>query len=260
MPRLLINGEWFEAVASDSVYESEYEQLLITNASHLYPDFHLVKFKVDVQSEHGAGRPDLALVDKNYRRWWVVEVELGHHPLKSHVEKQVRIFARARYGQEHARALAERGGLDRDKLVEMMRGTQPRVLVLVNVPRSEWSGWLAPYEALVGVVEVFRSYRNQYVLRINGDQPEALTDDLTVCVLDTTLRRCLRVESPAALPAGDEFSILYQDEVSSWHVLKASDTVWLHPRGRYPLPPNAQYFALLQRGDGQLVLTLHAPS
>jgi hypothetical protein len=36
-------------------------------------------------SEYGSKKPDLALIDRDYRAWWVVEVELAHHSLHHHV-------------------------------------------------------------------------------------------------------------------------------------------------------------------------------
>lgn len=255
MPKLLINGEWYESVASDSIYEPEFESLLMANSKFLYPDFYLVKFKMNAQSPDGTGRPDLALIDKGYRSWWVVEVELGHHPLESHVRQQVRIFARAHYGAKHAEYLAQKDAeLDQGKLKEMMLGLQPRVLVLVNVPRPSWQHPLATYDALLGVVEIFRSARNHHVLRINGEQPEPLSDELSLCSVDSAIRRSLIVESPAALPSGDRFQIAFDDQVSTWTILRTRDRIWLHPTGRYPLPTNEKRFVLRRRSDGSLSL------
>src|SRR5665647_377735 len=101
MPRVMIDGRWFDPVSSKSLYEADYENALVEHASDLFPGYRCVPFKVLVESEYGIGKPDLALVDNEYRSWYVVEVELDTHPLKSHVEDQVRKFALGHYTDKH---------------------------------------------------------------------------------------------------------------------------------------------------------------
>src|SRR5260370_3290004 len=127
----------------------------------------MMPFKTTISSEHGDSKPDFALVDRQYRRWWVVEVELAHHPL-SHVAWQVSVFASGGYGDSHASYLAgQSAAVNRDALAQMMRGAPPGGLVIVNAPASEWSRSLARWGALLAVVETFRSDRNHHVLRSN---------------------------------------------------------------------------------------------
>ena len=92
MARFLLGDEWFDQLSSTALYESEYERLLLSNARALFPDYHVVEFKPIIQSEYGTAKPDLALVDRDLRLWWVVEVELAHHSLKGHVLPQVEIL------------------------------------------------------------------------------------------------------------------------------------------------------------------------
>jgi hypothetical protein len=237
--RLLARGEWFDPLAADAVYEADYEALLLQQGRELYPGFHVLKFKKKVTSEFGNGIPDLCLIEENYRSWWVVEVELGSHPLHSHVESQVRLFASARYGRDEAAYLAKQSRrLLQIKLEAMMRGDPPRVLVLVNQNRPEWAGSLARFGALLAVVEVFRSDRNNVILRINGDQiPTEHHDVVTRCKIDPGLRGSLAVLSPAALEVerNARVTLRFQGQISDWQRLDAGNKVWLMPAGKSPL-------------------------
>ena len=199
--RLLIDGEWFDAVSSEGQYESDFEAIVKSRAGSLFPSFKVVPFRLPVESEEGRRIPDLALIDRDYRYWWVVEVEMAHHSLNGHVLPQVEVFSRGKYGEEHSAYLADRSeNLDQASLADMIKGPQPRVLVVVNRNVPEWIEPIHRRDGLVAVVEVFRSSRNRHILRINGDYPEgADANVVSGCRLDPSLPGLLELDSPAAL-------------------------------------------------------------
>lgn len=257
MARLLLRGETYESVSPNALFEGDYERLLLTHRDALYPHGHLVPFKCNVDSEFGRARADLALIDKSYRKWWVVEVETADHSLEGHVEPQVRALANGKYGADHARYLsAQSPDLDHNSLSEMVRGAQPRVLVLVNRACPEWIAPLRRWDARIGIVEIFRSPRSVEVLRINGEHPEMNEDVLSACRIDPILRRSLVIDSPAALPVeeGGLVQIWYEGGVSDWKRVSTSDVVWLMPIRRSPLPHGVVEFSLVRDGSGQLRL------
>lgn len=258
MARLLINGEWFDSISPESIYESDFEDLLLMNAQYLYPTFFAARFKGTVESEHGRAKADLALVDRSYRSWWVVEVELGSHPLRSHVEQQVAILATAKYGEPEAAQLARHAPeLNAAALAEMMRGRQPRVLVIVNQAKPDWIPALARYNAIVGVAELFRSRRDHLnVLRINGEHPAAVGDVVSVCRVDGVMPNSLRVDSPASLgfSADEKAEIWFEGNVTEWVRLDSGTAAWLVPARRNPLPFGLRSFTLQRGDDGRLML------
>lgn len=133
MPRLMLEGRWFDPVSARSLYEADYENALVAHARHLFPGYRCVPFKFPVESEFGTGIPDLALIDNDYRSWYVVEVELDTHPLRGHVEEQVQKFASGKYDETHALYIHRKApDLSLDSLKQMLLGDQPRVLVLVS--------------------------------------------------------------------------------------------------------------------------------
>jgi hypothetical protein len=256
MARLLIRGEWFDSVSSTAYWESEYEQLVAQQADALFPSFHLVPFKADVASEYGTAKADFALIDKLYRGWWVIEAELAHHSLSGHVLPQVQKLASGNYGPGHARYLhAQRADLDPVALSEMMKGIQPRVLVVVNSPVPKWQAELRRFDAMVTVLEIFRSGSNEHVLRLNGDYPTPPPDALSRCRWDRSIRRFLVVESPAALgsPAGGIYEIEVEGSMTRWQRIDLKDTVYLNPMKSAALPEATAY--LLSNEGGRLVLS-----
>ena len=252
--RLLSNHEWYEPVSSEGQRESDFEDLVIGRATSLFPDFHAVRFKTPVESEEGRKIPDFALVDRNYRYWWVVEVEMAHHSLERHVIPQVEVFSRGKYGQEHCDYLVENGdALDHAALSDMIKGAPPRVLVVVNRSVPCWIEPIRRLEGLVAVVEVFRSERNRHILRINGDYPS--TSDasvVTYCRLDSAIPRLLQIDSPAGLGIGnrERLSIFLDGGLTNWERLDIQDKVWLNPSERNPLTANQEYL-ILQEINGQ---------
>jgi hypothetical protein len=255
--RLLHRGEFYDSISPGALFEDDYERLLIANRLELYPAWHLVKFKQIVESEYGSARADLALIDKRYRGWWVVEVERGSHSLSGHVEPQVRSLATGQYTTAHADALhRELPTLNARALTELVRGEQPRVLVLVNEPRPEWKADLARWKAKVGVVEIFRSHRDVDVLRVNGDHPDDLGDVITYCKLDPLLPTALLVSSPAAIGVrnGERVELLYNGGLTEWKRIDSADSAWLMPTRRAPLPEEPSNYLIMEDESGKLIL------
>jgi hypothetical protein len=257
MARLLSRGEFYEKVSAQSVFEEDFERLLVANAADLYPSWHCLPFKQVVESEFGPAKSDLALVDRKYRRWWVVEVELASHSLHQHVEPQVRSLATGAYISAHAEALhLSRPDLELRALKDMVLGEQPRVLVLVNESRPDWIPSLHRWNARLGVVEIFRSSRNVDVLRVNGEHPDDLGNVLTNCRVDALLRRSLVVGSPAALPVvpGGRLEIIFEGGTTQWRRIQSANCVWLMPVRRSPLPHGISEYQITQDNSGKLIL------
>lgn len=211
MARVYFNGAWFNSVRSQSWLERDYEQLLLSRSSDLFPRWISVPFKTDVIGEDGVvKRPDIALIDPHYRKWCVVEIELAHHDIFGHVLPQVSVFCTGEYHEGHARHLANQdGSLDASKLNQMMTGLPPDVMVVVDRPDTGWKRHLKPFGALLGIVEPFRGPNDELMFRVNGDQPEPPGNVLTRCSRGD-LRRFWKVHSPAALPQPSRGDALFE--------------------------------------------------
>ena len=149
MAKILLGDEWFDELASTSLYESEFETILFQEAARIFPEYYAVPFKSIVLSEDGDAKADFALIHRDYRSWWVVEAEMGHHSLEGHVLPQVRRLSRAIYPDAEAEYLCGQDSiLDSARVREMIKGGHPRVLVVVNIPVPGWKEQLRPFNAV----------------------------------------------------------------------------------------------------------------
>ena len=256
MPKLRYRNEWFYELAPTALYESEFEDILIQNADIICSSSIIVPFKMTVSSNDGSARADLAIISEDYRDWYVVEVELIKHSLHGHVIPQIRVFRDASYGQEVAEYLATKNSkLGLEKLADMMRGQQPRVLVIVDKTDPEWERELRRYDVFLIVFEIYRSDRNHYMFRIDGDLSPLALDVLTYCEFDAVVPRFLVVSSPAALDfsAGKRVKIFVEGQVTEWERIDIADQCYLTPVGRMPIEPGRKY-ALVKTGDGEYLI------
>ena len=260
MARILHNDEWFEEIASRGHYESEFEKVLQQEAERLFTSYHFVPFKATVYSEEDADarEPDFALIHQSYRSWWVVEVELGHHPLNGHVLPQVRTLARAKYGRVEADYLCRRNpDLDKNKVIEMFKGDAPRVLVIVNAPVDGWEEQLRAFGAKVVVCQIFRSRLNRYVLRLNGECPSENDEVITTCACSQLIHRLLEIHAPTQLPLQRDEQVLlyYEGQASAWERIDTAGQVFLHALRDHNLEPGKRY-EIIRQSDGTLVIRL----
>jgi hypothetical protein len=255
--RVLYRGDWFDPLARPgALSELEFEKLVFQEAEYFFPNFAMVKYRLDVASDEGNRRPDFALIHREYKSWWVVEVELIHHSLHGHVLPQVAVFAAGTYGPALAEYFAsDSAELDVHAVSEMIKGSPPRVLVIANAYSEEWERALVPYGALLVVVEVFRSSRNRHLFEYRGAELEGDPDVVTVCRRDHLLPRLLIVDSPAALMALPDgpITIYFEGTPSEWTRLSASDRVWLSPRRQSPFDDTVRRVELVTDSSGRLL-------
>ncbi len=228
MARILHQNVWYEQISSESLYEEEYERILRLNGHIIFPKHKLVKFNNTVLSEEGSAKADFALIDLEYRGWWVVEVELAHHPFEGHVRPQVEILANAEYGDIIAENLcANEPSLDLGRMKSVIRGQQPRVVVIVNAPVPKWVSELRRYDAIVTILEIFRSRHNLHIFRLNGEAPINGEGIRSLCKVE--LSRFIRVLSPGILPVanGGKMNVFFRDGISEWTRLDTQDRVYV---------------------------------
>jgi hypothetical protein len=254
MAKLLVSGRWYEEVGPTSLYEADLERIIVDQAPVLYPQFHAVSFKCTVYSEEDAAQADLALIERAYKEWWVVEVEKPNHSLDGHVLPQVRTLSRAVYGPTEAAVICSQCKcLEHTRVADMMKGKQPRVLVIVNARVPHWIEPLKKYDAMVATIEIFRSDRNEHIFRINGEAPCPRQEVISTCYLDRAIPRFVLVEAPSALgvePKG-KVMIRVDDCATQWIRVDAQDRVWLTSVGPNPLSPGVKY-DIVKGDDGAL--------
>ena len=254
MARILFKDAFFEEMAPGSMLETDFESVVVDRGNLIFPDFFVVPFKTTVSSEDDSAKADLALVERNYRTWWVVEVELGNHSFEGHVLPQVRTLARASYGEEEGKALCTScPELELQRVLDMMKGRQPRVLVVVDADRREWVQSLRSYDAELLALQMFRSDRNEHGFRIDGYLPTSPISVVSECSFDNLVPRFVVVHSPALLgvTAGKVLKIRYGQYMTEWQRIDSQDKVWLAPARQNPLSRSETYL-IVRSEDGTL--------
>lgn len=257
MARLLVDGSWFDPVQADSIYESDLEDLIIKQAPIIYPNYWVIKYKRVINSEYGNAIPDLAFIEKDYRAWYLCEVELGSHNLYSHVIPQVSVFSNARVGGAEASYMATKDtNLDENQLTAMMKGVPPGVVVLVNTFDPVWREALSQWGALVGYIELYRDPGQRLIMRINGDDLTIPAELISECVRDAHLPNALRVNAPAPIEqlANPDLELWYEGGRTLWKVLRSGGSCWLLPKERCPLGAKDQRFTITRDANTRIRL------
>ncbi|MBC6405229.1 MAG: hypothetical protein GDA41_05800 [Rhodospirillales bacterium] len=253
----MFDGQWFNPVQADSIYESDLEDLIIKQAPVIYPNYWVIKYKRVIASEYGTAIPDLAFIEKSYRAWYLCEVELGSHDLFAHVMPQVSVFCNALVGRAEACYLAKKETmLDVSQLTAMMQGVRPGVLVLVNAFDPRWWRALTESGALVGLIELYRDSGQRFIMRINGDDLHIPEQLISECVRDKLLPNALRVSAPAPIDqlANPDLELWYEGGRTVWKVLRTGGSCWLLPKERCPLRVKDQRYIITRDTNARVRL------
>jgi len=223
----------------------------------IFPGFKYANFKCLISSDFDVRKADFALIEEQYRSWWVCELETADHSLEGHVLPQVRTFVAGRYGASAVEYLVNAcPGLDRTRLTRLVRTEQPQVLVVVNRYSELWARAISNEGAYLGVFEIFRSEAGQFVFRVNGFIPKPHPEQLSVCEVDATMPRLLRVCSPGAATfiSGARYPINLDGAVAEWRAIVTQDSVWLSPLSGAQLP-RARGYSLSRDAFGNFYLS-----
>ena len=239
MPRLFHKQTEYKQQSPDAMYESDYEKLVYQLSPELFPNFLMVEFKSIVCNETESAKADFALIHKQYKAWWVVEVEMADHSLERHVIPQIQVLLTARYGSETINSLvATHGSLDRSRLTSMVKNQQPRILVIVNKNIASWNLRLEKMGVEIMSLEVYISQYNQYIFKVDGGLPPEKREVITICHTKRSIPGILTVDSPGSLNVtnGQIIKIAFEGLVTEWRRRDLLDSVWLMPTRSFPLP------------------------
>jgi len=255
--RLLHRQHWYEPRHPLGMYELQYEELIQNKGEELFPNYICSPFKKLVTSPLGDSQADLLLVEKDYRRSYVVEVELSAHSLYDHVLPQVERLVSARYGDPEAEWIAERDDrIDVDRLRLLFSTAAPEVLVIVN-SSVDWRPALSAQGILLAVAGLYSDRNDDLIISLDGDEPEISSPLLSVVVRGTGwLNSMLRVESPATLAAvdGDSLEVLFRGLLSRMRVRHIAGAIYLKCDGDVSEALQDGSMDLVRRSDGWLEL------
>ena len=256
MARLRYRDHWFHPLSPTSLLEADFEDLLIQNGEVFRANSWMVRFKKTIYAAQSNARPDLAIIDHQYREWFIVEVEMERHSLGGHVLPQVRTLRDGYYGPPEAEYLLERlPHLDPKRLHDLIRGTSPRIVVIADREQQSWRETLAGADVEFLTLEIFRSDLNHYIFSIDGGLPHRGSDLVSYCRFNQMLPRQLIVESPASLGVanGESLNVLWDGKVIELIRMDAGSSCYLRMRGPIRVQPGVKY-ALLKLESGEMEL------
>jgi len=216
----------------------------LDEAKSIFPEYYVIPFKPQIQSDFDLVKPDLAIIEKNYRYWWVVEIELCTHSLFDHIIPQLKKLKSAQYDLSLVDNFCrELPTLEKSKIVDMLKGKPPEVLLILNKPMEAWVSELRRLNVLCMIIEAFRSERNSLLLRINGEYPKLETQSISLCYLDSILPNLVVLESPGGVDftTGQEIKITYENCITTWNRVDIHDKVFLAPKTKNPLEKSNRY-------------------
>jgi hypothetical protein len=263
MPKVLHkNGKCYEQVAPTSLYESDLELNLLLHAETLYPEHHVTTYKLVIRTDDGySSIPDLVFIAKDYREWWLVEIEMEDHSLETHVLPQVQVFANGIYSESDVEYLLKKlPFLDVEQLRDLIINSPPRIMVIMNTePKEVWFNELSRFSASIATFEVFRSDDEDEVFRLNGEHIAKFVETVTECFCESIYPNVLRVDAPERLgiKARGIIRIRYEEYITEWQRVDAQSKVWLVPTKRNPLPMNINNrYELFRHRDGSITLKI----
>jgi hypothetical protein len=228
--RLVAN--YSEGVLENSVWQ---------HVSELFPDYHVIPFKIDVEHAAQAGnikRPDLAMIDKRFKRWGVIEVETSNHSL-AHVIDQVSVFANGKYNafdladyvkvklHEHCNKR-----VPLRKLRDLFKKEAPSVLVVVDEMKEEWRTDLRAIGVDLCTFELYKNTRGLHLYRAAGEYP-------VIPVREAHLRRVpasanlMEITTPFEFRrvARGKVSIFYEAMLTKWDYIAEKGSAYLRYAG-----------------------------
>jgi hypothetical protein len=233
MSRILVpitGHAWYDRLNAVGYYsEKQLEQWIQQHVHSLFPDHFVFPFKKDVASKsvNKTNRPDLAIINRDFTAWGMVEVELSRHPIK-HVLEQTETFRNGTYNSLEIAEYSQkqlnqycRKNVTKDRLVKLFRSKPPTILVIADAHSVDWETLLAKKEIGLCVFEVFKDTRGRYVFRTFGQFPYEPAD--SAHCKPAALPNMLQVVGSftfTKLPQNKEINISFNGQLTRWAVLR----------------------------------------
>ncbi len=245
MTLLIRHSRIFEQIYYNN--EPHFSDIVKVELAKVLPKFSILGFSPYILGDEGRRRrPDLALIDRNYSMWVVVEVELENHSLEHHVLPQVQTFATGHYDETHAELLHNKDPtLNITKLKNLIKYCPPVISVIVNsnsVLKKGWQILESDYSAYLTFLESFRAEDGDVVFSISGYLPTPQPCHL-IKLRKHGLMNALVCNSPENVPADlvDVMQIYFDQRPYTWQIIRTKDTAVFLPTGGFTVSDDRNY-------------------
>lgn len=156
MSEILFKGDRLRPVR---VLERQYSAILQNHSDELFPDWDWFQWEPLIAPPFGGQgvRPDALLMNRHDLSWVVVEVELAHHSVSSHIEPQLERLRYGVYDRSLAATLVPYGVEVAERFKRCLEASRPSFLCVVDNYSSSISGACMQHDFGLAVCEPLRS-------------------------------------------------------------------------------------------------------
>lgn len=212
----MIHDSRFEkyALIKSNDWAEKYFSTVVQKFSHvIFPNHYCFKFEVDMFFIGNKVRPDLILIEKQFKDWWLVEVELERHSWFSHIQEQIEKILNAEITDKHQEKIKQKLsshfeilGLNEnknqlDRVDSLIKTERHKTLVIVDSEPKSWMNELQKGDARLMTVQVYRNDRNDHLIRCDTSLPSIDNQVVTYLnpINDKFFHNWLEVVSPHRL-------------------------------------------------------------
>ncbi len=230
------NVDWFDEIDPLSFYEKHFEETFLSKIHEVYPDFIGIPFSLKISTiDKENSKPDLAMIRKDYKEWYIIEAEMGRHPWEGHVEKQVRVFSNGIYNKKKISQYiySKNNDFDIIELEKMVENFAPKVMVIVNEHKTDWEIKIKKYKAYLSVFQIYKGLNGFELFRISGDTPFVYRDK-SHCSFVKGLSNTMEVYTPTFITETDNTKIIitFRGKKTQWIVKIDSGKLFIVFSGR----------------------------
>ncbi len=206
--------------------EDEFEKSILANSLNIFGKNFLINFKLKLKTSsvfQTDVKADLLMIDVDYKRWWVVEVERikGTSWLTEHVLPQIEKITHINYMDPEIKnqilltikkSFEESGqNYDTKKLKDLILFNQPEFLVIVNDYPKDENQWIKSlYNCSLLVVNIFRDdFLNYIYLKDQRSEIKVIN----TLVKQTDLVNILLIKKPSII--FDHSDNFFEADISS---------------------------------------------
>jgi len=227
MAKVFHGNSWYHEVDLEVKSEKEVSEIFRTNVGSTYPWLKPYVFEHVLESDGKKTRADLCLIARDMSYWCIVEVEKSNHDYHGHVLPQIRRFKDANIDAGVIKRFCKANNIQADdKLVDLLRGKPPHILVVVdaNPENHFWKKALKAEGATLIELRVFRNEQtNLYAIYLEGDPPQSGGTLISKCYAkpSETPYSELVLNTHSCIPVGTEtIQLSYRGTTATWRVIR----------------------------------------
>jgi hypothetical protein len=216
--------KWFQELAPRDYYnEGDLERTITHYIEIIFPDYIVFPFKQSLSNliTGKSSAADLGMVRKDYKEWYIIEVELGRHS-KKEVLEQIHTFRHFTPTLSHSDYIFQkRNNFDKVKLETLITSVSPKLMVIVNENKEDWKPELKKLDCKMCVFQIYNDFENRKLYRLEGEYPIVYTSFCN-CKYEKTLPYTIKILNNKELfskhnvKSGDYLDIVFEGKKYKW--------------------------------------------